>query len=342
MFSRLAPNTIWTSPLSLAALLFAAATLSYHLVEKPLRHRAWSAGQRFDLVFSLMAVTVAIGFLSILSSLPAKPVALSASALSLEQPFLLLPSGDPYNPTCVVDDQQRLLEADTFDKCTFPPASGSGAPTVWTIGDSHAGHFNGLLIGLHQDLGIGIHLVETPGQFFPPSANANPASRLALMDDMRKQIRPNDVVFLSRLYLTRSDPPTVFEDVATDWASALESFLQEMAEKSIRVVISGPPPSFTFPDIRACDRDNPSSCGIPRAQLATQVSEVEAVLDDLANRHENVRVLRVFDILCPKSQLVCVPVKDGVFTMRDSDHLNVYGADLLRDSFLDAIGFARR
>lgn len=338
----LAPDTIWTAPLSLIALLFVTAMLSYHLVEQPLRHRSWSAGQSLDLLYGFMVSAVCIGLLAILSVHVLKTKAFAERNMSLEQPTLPLPSGDPYDPTCVVDGMRRLLKTDTFEKCTFQPRVGSGAPTIWTIGDSHAGHFQGLLVELYHDIGIGIHLVETVGEFFPPSAENNPTSRLALVDEMRRNIVAGDVVFLSRLYLTRTSPPTVKEDVVADWAPKLGGFLREMAEKSVIVVISGPPPIFNFSDIRACSRDNPDICGVPRAQLITPVSKVEAMLKGLAERHENLRILRIFDVLCPDGQDVCVPVHDGVFTMRDSDHLNVYGASLLKDRFIAVIGFDSR
>lgn len=337
VFDRLAPDAAWTSPAALIGMLFGASILSYHLVEQPLRHQAWSPGRRRDLVYGLgVSGLVAVGLVLAPDIRPQSATG-DARALALEVNSLPLPSGAAHDPTCVVDDDLRLLEKTTYEDCTFPPESGSDAPTIWTMGDSHAGHFQGLLVQLHQEIGIGFHLVETVGQFFPPHAQNDPTSRLALLDRMREDMRPGDIVFLGRLYLTRSFPPQVAPDVMEDWIPALESFLREMEDRSVRVIIAGPPPIYDFADIRACDRQDPKVCAVPRAEIASPISEVETALQRLAGSHDNLRILSIFDLLCPERQESCSPALNGAFTMRDSDHLNVHGASLLKERFLDII-----
>lgn len=337
VFEAMAPRTMWSSPALLITLLFGISMLSYHLVEHPLRRRAWSPRHRFDILFGLMASAGAAACLLLLPSDQIRSLFVSEHNRFLERSYLPLPTGRSYGSACVVDDRRRQLEATTFDNCTFPPESDSSAPTIWAIGDSHAGHFQGMLIGLHHDPGLGIHLVEIAGQHFPPSSGQGSASRRRLMKDIRAQIRPGDVVFLSRLYLTRTNPTRIRDGVIEDWIPALEPFLREMATKSVTVVISGPPPIFTFDDIRGCDRDHPAACGIPRDHLTGPISDVHLALESLATRHENLRILHVFDILCPKDRRLCTPTKNGIFTMRDRDHLNVFGAKLLTKEFLDLI-----
>ena len=53
-------------------------------------------------------------------------------------------------------------------------------PTIWTMGDSHSGHLQGMLYELHDTLGVGVHLVETPGWSFPfePGARSSRRARL--------------------------------------------------------------------------------------------------------------------------------------------------------------------
>ncbi|MFA8387899.1 MAG: acyltransferase family protein [Pelagibaca sp.] len=338
VFQRLAPDASWTQPAPLIGGLFGASILSYHLVEQPLRHRPWSSGQRWDVPYGLAASGV-LAVALIVTPKPAPAPSLD-SLMAMETFNLPLPSGDdPYDPTCVVDDGRRPLRDDTFERCTFPPDAGSDAPMIWAMGDSHAGHFQGLLVKLHQKHGIGFHLVETVGQFFPPLPEDNPTSRLALLDMMRDRMQPGDVVLLGRLYLTRTDPLAVREDVFDTWLPSLGTFLEEMAARSVTVVIPGPPPAFRFADIRGCARDDLQSCAVPRAPLHALVVDVERALQSLAAEHDNLRVLPVFDLLCPPAQRTCSPSRSGVFTMRDSDHLNVYGASLLEERLLEGIGF---
>jgi peptidoglycan/LPS O-acetylase OafA/YrhL len=347
VFERLAPDQLWTSPLALMGLLFGASIMSYHFVEQPLRHRHWSVKQRWDLWLGLsVSGVLAVGLVlapksgAVLSSKPvseAEPV-LEARHMALERPTLPLPMrGEPHDPTCVVDDGRRPLRDDTFERCTFPPEPGRMAPMVWVIGDSHAGHFQGLLVQLHAERGMGFHLVETVSQVFPPMPGGSAASRLGLLDRMRAQMQPGDIVLLSRLYLTRSDPVRILPDVTEHWLPALPAFLEEMSERSVRVIVSGPPPVFQFGDLRSCQREDLGSCAVARAPLAAVVDTLETSLRVLAERHDNLRVLPVFDILCPEDRDVCSPLHERVFTMRDRDHMNVYGASLLKERFWDVL-----
>lgn len=123
-----------------------------------------------------------------------------------------------------------------------------------------------------------------------------------------------------------------------------------MADRSVTVVVSGSPPAYEFSDIRACDREGTKSCAVPRSEIAQPVSEVETALKVLAEAHDNLLILPIFETLCPVTcsattwmrsssclsrgtvtQETCHPSRDGVFTMRDSDHLNAYGAILLKN-----------
>lgn len=341
VFQRLDPDAIWASPAPLLALLFGLSMLSYHLVEQPLRHATWSWGRGHVLTSGLLASGLALGG-GITLSLTRPWVDPDApSALALEVNTLPLPSGAPFDPTCVVDDRRRRLEADTFDRCTFPPAAGSDAPTIWALGDSHAGHFQGLLVQLHQELGFGFHLVETVGQPFPfPEADGS-SSRQILLAQMLPRLNPGDIVLISRLYLTRTAPTSVLPGVLETWIPSLAPFVAQMADRSVTVVVSGPPPAYSFADIRACDREGTQSCAVPRAEIAQPVSEVETALEALAEAHDNLRILRIFETLCPVTQEDCHPSLDGVFTMRDSDHLNAYGASLLEEQVLGTIGHRR-
>ena len=338
VFQRLDPEAVWTSPASLLALLFGLSMLSYHLVEQPLRHATWSSGRGRVLTTGLLASALVVGGGITLSLTRPWVDPDVPSALALEVNTLPLPSGAPFDPTCVVDDRRRRLETDTFDRCTFPPEAGSDAPTIWALGDSHAGHFQGLLVQLHQELGFGFHLVETVGQVFPSPEAEGPSSRQTLLAQMLPRLSAGDIVLISRLYLTRTQPISVLPGVLETWIPSLKPFLAQMADRSVEVVVSAPPPAYSFPDIRACDREGAQSCAVPRAEIAHPVSEVETALETLAEAHDNLRILHIFETLCPVTQETCHPSRDGVFTMRDSDHLNAYGASLLKERFLDTIG----
>ena len=75
----------------------------------------------------------------------------------------------PFNSTCIVDGENRLLSPMTVENCTVKPIN-ANTPTIWTFGDSHAGHLSGMLDMIYKKYGIGYHLVETPGKPFPQSS----------------------------------------------------------------------------------------------------------------------------------------------------------------------------
>lgn len=54
---------------------------------------------------------------------------------------------------------QPGLESDTIQQCTVPPKPGSELPSIWSMGNSHSGHLQGMLYEVHDRLGVGVHLV---------------------------------------------------------------------------------------------------------------------------------------------------------------------------------------
>ncbi len=73
------------------------------------------------------------------------------------------------------------------------------------MGDSHAGALQVLLNGVHDKLGVGIHLVETPRVVFPMNSGGRFPPRQILFKKIMERIRPGDVVLLARLYLDRTN-----------------------------------------------------------------------------------------------------------------------------------------
>jgi len=196
----------------------------------------------------------------------------------------------------------------------------------------------GLLAKLREEIGPGFHLVETVGQYFSPAPHMQTESRMVLLEEMKQRIAPGDIVFLGRIFLTREDPPRTLSDVAFSWPGDLENFIVDMQASKVTVMVADPPPLYQFPDIRAWDRETGLCCGIRRKDISPLISDVEDMLDTLAAQHGNLRVLTVFDRLCPASQKICTPTENRIFTMHDRDHLNLHGANLLKDDFLKATG----
>jgi peptidoglycan/LPS O-acetylase OafA/YrhL len=313
------------SPLYIAAMAV-AAVCSYHLVEKPLRKARWTRSKVTDIVlgfsFSLLLSGAAmLGLTSINAANEKDTLAL--------YPLDFLPilgSGLPYL-TCVVDEL-RPMTPKTFDQCTTQPEP--GMPTIWTLGDSHTAHLQGLLYALHDEYGVGVHLVVTPGRAFPAITGEEYPPRKIIYDRVSSALRPGDIVLISRLYLHRGNPPKPEKDVSI-WIKQVAKLAVKLKAKGVTLVITAPPPIFQFEDIRQCDITNRELCAVKRADIAPYIAEVTAQLNILEKANSNVIIVDFFDLTCPSGAEYCYPDDGTQFLYRDRDHFNSLGSKRLAE-----------
>ncbi|MGC1497913.1 MAG: acyltransferase family protein [Sulfitobacter sp.] len=331
-FGLLAPYGFFANPFLAILCAIIAAILSYHLVEQPVRKFKTPTPRLWHFAAALLSVFLVIGSVAAgndyRKSLGLKPI-----EAALRPDFHLLPGSDlPFNPTCVVDGQNRLLQSDTFEKCTFLPKPGGDSRTLWVMGDSHAGHLQGALLKLRDEYGFGVHLIETPGNTYPVINPQGFSPRETLFKETQEHWKPGDIVVLSRLYLSREDPLRVLRDVP-QWLEMVDFLADDLRQSGIDLLLIGPPPMFSFEDIRACVPADVKSCSIPREGLEVVITEVHQQLSQLAGQYENVAMLDIFEHLCPRQAPICGPTQNGVFQFRDRDHLNTEGAAMLSEFF---------
>ena len=311
------------------------SSLSYHLIESPMRRQGW--GDRRWLEISIGLCTSFLVGITIYAALTMMESRRSEKYATAHPPaFLpLLESGLPYNPNCVADNQARPLTPEKFGLCTVAPKSGSGMPTIWLEGDSHAGHLQGLLYDLHKDLGIGIHLIETPGVPFPASyPDPKFAERNIIHDQILANAKHGDVIALSRLYLQRTVPVVPMQDVDL-WLAQVSLLANKLRERNLVLVVIGPTPMFDFEDIRECNVSEKHSCSVSRAALKSEIGQIEGKLKRISFEYDNVFVFDPFSKLCPDNAATCYSSSNGVFMYRDRDHLNSFGAKSLTHPFVE-------
>ena len=330
-FGLLAPYSLWANPVVSICSAFLVAILSYHFVEQPFQRIKTPQPKLRHFAGAFASVLCVIALVAVGNSYRK-----SSGASRMHPEFLALPgSGLPFNPTCVVDGRSRQLEPDTFDKCTFAPLAREQR-TLWAMGDSHAGHLQGALLKLRENYGYGVHLVETPGKSFPVVEDEDFAPRSELFQEVQRNWKPGDIVVLSRLYFSRTDPLSV-RQTFDRWVEEVGPFAEELERIGIHLLLVGPPPMFMFEDIRACAPDDELSCSIERSKLEELTNVVHDDLSRLADRHENTEFIDIFSKLCPQASKICSPVQDGYFIFRDRDHLNVEGAAQISEHFQAAI-----
>jgi peptidoglycan/LPS O-acetylase OafA/YrhL len=306
--------------------MFVLAELSYRWVEKPMRH--WQGSHTFKrgIGASLLATAVmaALLFQHTRLLLPLDPTIRQA-------PAFMPVKGLPYNPTCVVDAELRKLKDNTFELCTEAPRS-AGLPTLWAMGDSHAGHLQGMLNRIHRGTGAGIHLIETPSRPYP-YAGPTFEPRERILAAVHEHARPGDMVLVSRLFLQPNSEQVMAGLDA--WMVSLKALAQELQTRQMHLVVVGPPPMFDFDNITFCLRklSGPAACNLERAAAVRRVDLVHQLLEQSLAGQANAHVFRSFDVLCPASQEVCSPLHKNWVIYRDRDHLNVAGSTLLAEPF---------
>ena len=327
--------TSWRSSALYVVAMAIAAIISFHWIEKPLRYMTWTTRRIRDIGLGLAANFV-LGTALFLAMVGTDAVSGSTTAVLHPPSYLpVIPSGKKHVLTCVLDGGSRTFKPDTVSNCTVPPKPGSGMPTIWAMGDSHTGHMQGLLYELHEKLGVGVHLVETPGWSFPFEPGKQFAPRMQVFSSISKEFKPGDIVLLSRLYISRSLPHTVIE--VRPWLYLVSRLAEDLDKKGVKVVLTGPPPIFPYKDIRECSLDERESCRLERTAFAPLVDQVMELLTNLATSNSNVAVFNIFDSVCPADDEYCYPDNGSSFLYRDKDHFNSLGSKLLAEPFVDLL-----
>ena len=335
-FGLLAPFSLWATPVLAISGAVLASVLSFHVIEHPIRHFKTPIPRRRHFSTALLSIFAVIAVVAVADRYR-QSFGMTPVEAALRPEFLPLPgSGLPFNPTCVVDGQNRLLQPDTFDTCTFAPIPGGAGRTLWVMGDSHAGHLQGALLELREMYGYGVHLIETPGNTFPVINPEGFAPREVLFETAQDSWSRGDVIVLTRLYLSRSAPLDVLPDLSA-WLDKVDALAAALEQEGIGLLLVGPPPMFSFEDIRACIPDDIQSCAVSRRDLKPVIDRVHHALAEVAGRHDNLNVLEIFQALCPEHAPICSPIREGAFMFRDRDHLNTAGAALLATHFHAAL-----
>ncbi|MDI3382598.1 acyltransferase family protein [Xenophilus aerolatus] len=317
----------------LLALMLGLATCSYYFVERPLRFAQWLPQRGRAIVPGLTAIIAVVASVAAFSATHETLHRVPDLRAELPRAFTPIPgSGLDYGAVCIVNASDRPLRRDTFEKCTVSPIQ-NGGQTIWAMGDSHAGHLQGLLYNVHQKTGLGVHLIETPGVPFPVLGSAY-APREQIVKRVMQLARAGDIVVLSRIFLDRSQHQPEADVQA--WAVKAAEFAEELQSKGINLVVVGPPPIFHYEDVDACNFTvfGLSPCVEERSALATQVEQVNSEINTAFQGRTNAAVFDSFSFLCARSEKRCSPIKQGRFVYRDKDHLNATGAALLTVPFL--------
>jgi peptidoglycan/LPS O-acetylase OafA/YrhL len=309
--------------------MLSLAILSFYFIENPLRHRKWSSRKGWDI-----SIGIILGFMIGLSIYGGKKIKKIEVEKQYPAAFLpILSNGKGYS-TCVVDGINGHLKQSTFSDCTEKPKR-SDKPMLWVMGDSHAGHLQGLLYDMHNKIGTGVHLVETVGMPFPVTVKSGTEAREALFQSAYSEMTVGDLVLIPRLYFNRGESERGLRGNINLWLSKIPRLAESLLEKNVKLILIGPTPIFrSMEDIRQCTLGGRSRCSVSRSDLKDENNLVLPQLRQLAEKYDNVFLYEPFSALCPSNQARCYADDGRLFLYRDKDHLNSFGSTKLTLPFI--------
>ncbi|MCP1203922.1 acyltransferase family protein [Acetobacter oryzoeni] len=314
-------------------LTFFTSISSYFILEKRLKTFLQNKGNVFSYLLSLPLILFSSLYVFTLhKSHNPHPLAING--------FRYLPDSYENFPVkhtnffyCTVELPKRPLHSNTMEKCTIPPAN-KNLPTLWVMGDSHAGHLMGLLSQLQQKSGYGIHLVETVGEPFPASGGISSPERQKLWNAALARMKSGDFVVLGRIFLTRDGEIKPLPDIE-NWLQQVGKIASHLEAKNVSIIIMSPIPMFRFDSLYNCapSQSNNTTCDIKRKDEAKPLNDIMHAMIDVQENHKNLYVFDAFSEICPEELTSCSPVRNGIPLYRDKDHLNVYGSEILYKNF---------
>ena len=327
-----------------AALIFTLVlgTASYHLVERTfLTSKQLRQLPAWRIVSAGAALT--IGAASVFYFI----VSVSGSELQLS----------------VVNKQAgwKAWDMPAIKSSSFPNSDKTHRPTLWVIGDSHAGAYRGMVQQAAAQAGMRFQIRAVSGCSVANLRTPNPNTGICrdnlnrLFNDIFQSYTEGDIVFLASLRGQRlSDQWGMYEPEKLDsilnsdrrqtYREALDesrNIIERFLSFGFKVIIDTPKPIFRAPIFRCSDWFNSMNpvCAPGFEVSAKELREIDApVLESLRAlkaEYPDLVIWDPFPILCPGS--ICSVFRDGKPLFFDQDHLSGYGNQLLLKSFSELL-----
>lgn len=237
------------------------------------------------------------------------------------------------------------------------PNSGKITPTLWVIGDSHAGAYSGMVRQAAAETGMKVQIKGMSGCSVANLRQPYPDTHYCrdhlnkLFDELSKHYTEGSIVFLASLRGQRlSDQWGMYEpeklnqmlnsDRSVYYREALDQsreIIERLLSLGFKVVIDTPKPVFRAPPFRCADWFNHMNpvCTpgfeVSATELKSFDKQVLESLHTLKSEYPGLVIWDPFQILCPES--TCVAFRNGKPLFFDQDHLSGYGNQLLVPSF---------
>lgn len=345
-----------TLPLQLIAIvsMLALALMSYHLVERPLRHdrRLLALGTPwFFGVYALVGVAIAGACFALLHEKPHLGLAASNNLEVWDpaHPSVAEPAG-----TCPIT--RSSVNFGTGLKIGYRPTCASVAPhRIFVVGDSHAGAYQLMMhhVAARRATPIvlywsgGCRVLDIDDAVLPAGCAA---FRDAALAEVRAAAKPGDLLFLPGLYTplyrniwdddVPADKGLGKAELPLDPAKIARSqaLLGGFLKQGLSIIIEAPKPSMPTAVFRCADWFNRNNdyCRpgwrVPRAEIERRRSRPLAALVSIQQRLPAIRLWDPLPMLCDAR--FCNGYRNGKPIYYDTHHLTAFGDELLLPNFL--------
>jgi peptidoglycan/LPS O-acetylase OafA/YrhL len=325
--------------------------ISYFVVERPLRALPW-------LRPPLRTIPIALAAVALLAwgadRMFANSSRLSASVVTANRADWYPEARLRGASGCRVEWRTEPLRISYVMRSQRLDCDGPEAKTkLFVVGDSHATAYIAMLSDYARLTRVPVALYQTPGCYFVhlvPSAAGCAATVDVVLEEIKKQLRAGDVVFMPSLRVPRfRDQWGENEiDVAAAWKDMTKNADAGLAEAvatfdklnvpGVHFLFELPKPIFPTPLFRCGDWFNfanpacSSGTEMPRTLLERHRQPVLAFAEKLQGRVSGFSGWDPFPVLCPGT--MCSMRKDGKPLFFDGDHISGIANRLLLADFM--------
>ena len=286
----------WTVPLQLF-LIIGLAIASFKWIELPMRDMIWFKSPRKVLISSSGAL-----------------VLVSLIIVSLGRPLKgKLYSGDLNNKwniegfgeTKIINDQTR--------------------PTIYLIGDSHAGHYGAVMTSLARKYDYSFIMHPQGGGLKSINESAE-EHVLAPMRKYKNKFKVGDIIIFSSSIDKYKD--------SLDFTKTYQTFMKQTNKKGLKYFLISPTPTFSkVKKGDTCQEEwfRPSwsispSCftKVNKNEWLSSNSETSFLIKNFLIKNSTVSYIDTFSLLCPDDY--CNNHDENSFMYKDAHHLTSYGA----------------
>ena len=215
---------------------------------------------------------------------------------------------------------------------------------MFSVGDSHAGHYRPMYRTLSADQPIDVFLFSDGGCRFPESlvfsdqysSNCNELGRMSKREILRLA-KPGDILFLpgKRVRPLHLPPPATNKGVVP--LARMQSELQPFLDRGVHVILETAKPVFLARANQCSDwfnRANPvcaKGLSVSKAHILERALRQTSVSIALSNSHPRIHLWQPLSVLCPGE--TCTSMLEEKPLNFDTNHLSWWANRLLYPKF---------